>query len=176
MLVKPEGARRSAGIQETRGQLPERGGSFQRWSHDQPCSASTAKKRPKTANVQKRSLDRNASGTRTLDRDLGSGPWTGTYTFAPSERRPLLSGGDRQRSFVWVHQTLTKGPSTEGTRGTTGRRVGGRRGGGGSASGAHLLSDTLPLPFCAGVTRSPSFHVLIQPRGSALARWTLPAW
>lgn len=35
-------------------------------------------------------MDRNASGTRTLDRDLGPGPWTGTFT-APSERGDLCS-------------------------------------------------------------------------------------
>lgn len=104
------------------------------------------------------------------DQDPGPGPRTGSFT-APSERRLLLSGADRRRFFVWVHQTLaTARQKGRGQRGHAGRR--GETWGWGSASGAHLLSDTLPLPFCAGVIRSPSFRALIQPRGSALARRT----
>lgn len=61
------------------------------------------------------------------DQDPGPGPRTGTLDrdlHRPlRERRPLLSGGDRRRSFVWVHQTLaTARQKGRAQRGHAGRR------------------------------------------------------
>lgn len=148
----------------------KRGSSFQRWSPDQPRSASTA------TNGQKQQIRRSVCWT---EAPRGPGPWTGTLDWdlgqGPS---PLPQRGDfyslAVTGGVFLSGSTRLWPQPDKRaedRGDT-RDDGGETWGWGLASGAHLLSDTLPLPFCAGVIRSPSFRALIQLRGSVLARRT----